>query len=113
MPDAHVERRIAPKLMEAVGRNTHLQVLSLSNSNVQKAQGVELAESLWRNTTLRVVNLEGNSLDSAAVRALALAVKDNDRCSIEFLRFSHQKQVGGAFGRPTEQAVGEMMEGNG
>lgn len=112
MPDAHVERRIAPRLMEAVGSNTHLRVLSLSSSNVQKAEGVQLAASLEKNTTLRVLNLEGNRLDSTAVRALALAVRDNRGCGIEQFRLQHQGQGGGSFGRPAEEAVGKMMQSN-
>jgi len=112
MPDGHVERRIAPRLMEAVGSNTHLRVLSLSSANVQKAQGVQLAESLRKNTTLRVVNLEGNRLDSMAVRALALAVADNPNCGIEHFRLQHQGQAGVSFGRPAEEAVGQMMQSN-
>jgi hypothetical protein len=112
MPDALTEPRIAPKLMQAVGSNTHMHTLSLTNSNVQKAQGVELAESLRRNTTLRVVNLEGNLLDSASVRELAFAIRDNPQTCIEHLRLSHQKQMGNAFGRPTEEAMGQMMGQN-
>jgi len=111
MPDAHLERRIAPKLMEAVGSNTHLRVLSLRSSNVQKAQGTQLAESLKKNTTLREVNLEGNWLDSDAVRQLALAVAENEGCGIEQFRLQHQDQ-GRSLGRPTEEAVGEMMTRN-
>jgi hypothetical protein len=112
MPDAHVEHRIAPKLMEAVRSNTHLRVLSLSRSNVQCAEGVQLAESLRKNTTLRVVNLEGNRLDSRAVCALALAVTDNHGCGIEHLGLQRQGQAGGSFGRPAEEAVGQMMKNN-
>lgn len=109
MPPAHLEPRIAPKLVDAMGRNTHIEVLTLSNSNLQKAQGVELAGSLRKNQTVKSVNLECNWLDSNAVRELAVAIKDNPESSIEHLRFSHQKQMGQFFGRPTEEAVGQMM----
>merc|ERR1712228_87947 len=54
----------------------------------------------------------GNWLDSTAVRELALAIRSNQRVRIEELRFSHQKQMGMFFGRPTEEAVGQMMEKN-
>lgn len=112
MPDALVDRRIAPKLMEAVGSNTHLRVLSLRSSNVQKAQGRELAESLKKNTTLRKVNLEGNWLDSDAVYELARAVTRNEGCGIEEFRLQHQGQVSSSFGTRTEEAVGLMMQSN-
>jgi len=112
MPPPHMEPRIAPKLVVAMARNTHMENLTLSNSNLQKASGVELAQSLRVNRTLKTVNLECNWLDSNAVRELALAIKDNPGCNIEHLRFSHQKQMGQFFGRPTEEAVGQMMNSN-
>mmetsp|Transcript_13287 Transcript_13287/g.23769 ORF Transcript_13287/g.23769 Transcript_13287/m.23769 type:complete len:643 (+) Transcript_13287:52-1980(+) len=112
MPPPHYEKRIAPKLMAAMGWNTHIQILSLSNSNVQKVQAIELAASLRKNRTLKTLNLECNSLDSNSVRELALALKDNPDY-IEHLQFSHQKQMmGGFFGRPTEEAVAQMMNSN-
>lgn len=112
MPDPHVEKRIAPKLMHAIARNTHLETLALSNSNVLRAQGGELGQSLTTNTSLKVLNLECNALDSAAVREIALGIKANPGCRLEVLRLSHQKQMGQFFGRPTEEAVGQMMEKN-
>jgi len=110
MPPGHLEKRIAPKLMSAMEKNTHIEVLSLSNSNMQRSQGIELAHSLRSNTTLRTLNLECNFLDSDSVRQIALGIKDNNGCGIEHLRFSHQKQMASFFGRPTEEAVGEMMQ---
>eukprot|EP00933_Yihiella_yeosuensis_P029951 TRINITY_DN23603_c0_g1_i1.p1 TRINITY_DN23603_c0_g1~~TRINITY_DN23603_c0_g1_i1.p1 ORF type:complete len:646 (+),score=116.84 TRINITY_DN23603_c0_g1_i1:112-2049(+) len=112
MPPPHAEPRIAPKLMAAMERNTHILDLSLSNSNMQKAQAVELAASLRKNETLRNLNLESNCLDSNAVREIALAVKDNPQCGLCDVRFCHQKQMGQFFGRPTEEAVGQMMQAN-
>ncbi|CAE7503427.1 TMOD2 [Symbiodinium natans] len=112
MPPPHVERRIAPKLMDAMARNTHLEKLTLSNSNLVKASGVQLAGALRSNSSLRTLNLESNWLDSNAVRELAVAVKESLNSKIECLRFSHQKQMGQFFGRPTEEAVGQMMQSN-
>lgn len=112
MPPPHLEERIAPKLMAAMKTNTHIEVLALANSNVQKVQGFELAAALRQNCTLRVLNLESNHLDSASTREIALAVRDNPECRLESIRFCHQKQMGQFFGRPTEEAVGQMMEKN-
>lgn len=112
MPPGHIEPRIAPKLVNAMARNTHIEILTLSNSNLQKAQGCELGTSLRQNTTVKSVNLESNWLDSNAVRELAVAIKENPDSVIEHLRFSHQKQMGQFFGRPTEEAVGQMMWSN-
>lgn len=112
MPPGHVEKRIAPKLVAAIATNTHLEVLSLSNSNLQRVQGVELASALRTNSTLLELNLECNWLDSTTVRELALAIHANPACQLEHFRVSHQKQMGQFFGRPTEEAIGEMMQHN-
>jgi hypothetical protein len=112
MPLPHIEKRIAPKLMAAMSWNTHIEVLSLSNANIQKTQGTELAAALRKNTTLRTLNLEANFLDSTAVRDIALAIKANSESCLEHLRLAHQKQIAQFFGRPTEEAVGQMMERN-
>mmetsp|Transcript_651 Transcript_651/g.1597 ORF Transcript_651/g.1597 Transcript_651/m.1597 type:complete len:647 (+) Transcript_651:56-1996(+) len=109
MPPGHIEPRIAPKLMAALAWNTHIEVLSLSNSSMQRAEVAEMSASLRRNTTLVTINLESNWLDSTAVRELALAIKDNREIPLEQFRVSHQKQMGRFFGRPTEEAIGQMM----
>ncbi len=41
-----VEKRIAPKLMEAMKTNTSIKALLIPNSNLHKQQGQELAEAL-------------------------------------------------------------------
>lgn len=112
MPHGHIEKRIAPKLMQAIGFNTFLEVVSLSNSNMQKIEAIELAHSLAQNQTLAELNLEGNCLDSNAVRELAMGIESNQGCRLEVFRVSHQKQMGQFFGRPTEEAMGTMMERN-
>merc|ERR1719330_2217594 len=112
MPPCHNEKRIAPKLMRAMATNTHLEVLSLSNSNLERAAGLMLAEALRQNGTLLELDLASNWLDSNTVRELALAIQSNPKCALEHFRVSPQKQMGQFFGRPTEQAVGEMMQTN-
>jgi len=112
MPPPHIEARIAPKLVQAMESNTHIESLSIANANLMKAQGHELAESLKANTTLRVLNLESNNLDSAAVRDIAEAIHKNASSKLETLRVSNQKQVGEFFGRPVEEAFGSLMEKN-
>eukprot|EP00403_Amphidinium_massartii_P019352 CAMPEP_0178415350 /NCGR_PEP_ID=MMETSP0689_2-20121128/23506_1 /TAXON_ID=160604 /ORGANISM="Amphidinium massartii, Strain CS-259" /LENGTH=496 /DNA_ID=CAMNT_0020036667 /DNA_START=75 /DNA_END=1566 /DNA_ORIENTATION=- len=111
MPPEHVETRIAPTC-EGDGDNTHMEVLSLNGSNLQKKQGNELAESLKRNTALRTLNLESNSLDSESVCNIALALRENSGCKVEALRVQHQRQVPKFFGRPTEEAMGRLMQEN-
>jgi len=40
MPEPHLEPRIAPKLVKAMEFNNHVEVLSLSNANVQTKQNL-------------------------------------------------------------------------
>jgi len=64
MPAPHDEPRIAPKLMEALMKNTHLTELSLFNSNFQGAEQARLlSRALQVNRTLEVLNLECNLLE--------------------------------------------------
>lgn len=109
MPEPHVEKRIAPKLMEALEYNKYIQVLCLANSNLQRTQGLELAEALRKNNVLRVLDIERNCLDSGAVREIAVAIGDNRCTCLEQLMVAHQKQAGKYFGRPTEEAVANMF----
>lgn len=110
MPLPHMEPRIAPKLMKAMGHNTVITSLLLAHSNLQKPQGHELAESLQKNSTLKILNIESNSLDSDAITACATALNANPGSKLEQWRFNNQQHLGNYFGRPVEQAVAELVE---
>jgi len=112
MPAPHLEGRIAPKLMKAMQTNSYIEVLSLSNANVQKSTALELAQALRQNCTVRTLNLEANCLDSNSIREIALSIRDNSATTLEQLRLQHQRQMGSVFGRPAEEAVGQMMQKN-
>jgi len=112
MPLPHIEPRIATKLMSALSWNSHIEVVSLSNSNLQNTSGFELANALEKNTALRNLNIESNFIDSSVVKNIALAIRSNRQSRIEELSVAHQKLVGKFFGRPTEEALGQMMQGN-
>merc|ERR1719487_3091416 len=94
MPYPYVEKRIAPKLMEALQTNTHIKSLILPNANMQKQQGHELAEALKVNTTLETLNVETNNLDSDSIRSMAEALDVNKDSLIEQWKFNYQKGVG-------------------
>merc|ERR1740117_1937666 len=83
MPAPHLEGRIAPKLMKAMQTNSYIEVLSLSNANVQKSTALELAQALRQNCTVRTLNLEANCLDSNSIRELALSITDNSATTLE------------------------------
>mmetsp|Transcript_91575 Transcript_91575/g.158504 ORF Transcript_91575/g.158504 Transcript_91575/m.158504 type:complete len:991 (-) Transcript_91575:157-3129(-) len=113
MPAPHLEPRIAPKLMQALATNSHIEKLLLANSNLHKQQGRQLAAALRSNCTLLTANLESNSLDSGAVIDLALAIKDcGSKSALEHLRLSCQRHMGPSFGRRAEEAVAQMMQQN-
>merc|ERR1719474_2329200 len=57
------EPLIKATLMKAIGTNTHIEVLSLVNSNLMRQQGIELAAVLRANGTIKMLNLEANCLD--------------------------------------------------
>jgi len=98
--------------MMAIGANTHIEVLSLVNSNLRRQQGIELAAALRANGTIKMINLEANYLDSQAVREIAEAITTNCGSKVEHLRVMRQKQAGDFFGRLTEEAFGNLMEKN-
>merc|ERR1712232_1013200 len=112
MPLPHEEQRVAPKLMKALETNTHIEFLSLTNSNLQKPQGHELAEALKKNCTLKSLNVENNCLDSHCLETIARAISTNSSGKLETLRVSHQAGMSNFYGRPVEMAFGEMMEKN-
>lgn len=112
MPPPHLEAKIAPKLMQAMKSNTHIEVLELANSNLMKPQGHELAEALVNNLTLKSVNIEANNLDSHALKDIVQSIAENKECCVEHLRMAQQKGMGAFFGRPVEEAMGQLMESN-
>jgi len=112
MPLAHMEPRIAPKLMKALAHNTRIKELHLNNSNLQRPQGLELAQSLLRNSSLEVLGIENNNLDSHGIMEITDAVRFAPHSALQQLRMNGQKCCGNHFGRPAEEAIGELMEAN-
>lgn len=90
MPMGEEEDRIVTKLMEAIGSNTHLEELQLSDSNLHGGQEAEaLASSLRRNRTLRRLNIECNFLQPEDLRQIFGALVQNTsleelKCSCQF-----------------------------
>jgi len=112
MPLGHLEPRIAPKLMEAIAQNTHLEKIVLNGSNLQKPEAALLGAALSKNTSLLELHLESNCLDAAALRELAVGIAANPESRLEVLRLANQKHMGQFAGRPTEQAIANMMKLN-
>jgi hypothetical protein len=112
MPPPHVEPRIAPKLMRALATNTQIASLNLTDSNLQAEQATQMAESLQANGTLKVLEMEGNHVHSEEIRQIATALTDNSTTVLETWRFANQVEQGTTFGRPTEEALGKMMQKN-
>ncbi|CAL1153451.1 unnamed protein product, partial [Cladocopium goreaui] len=96
----------------AMASNTHIHTLSLVNSNLHKAEGSVLAASLAQNNSVVHVNVENNCLDSASVKDFATCLLENPTSKLESLRFSQQKGTGNFFGRPVEEAFGQLLDKN-
>jgi len=112
MPLPHLEPRVAPKLMKALERNTYITNLQMSNSNLQKPEGHAMAAALLLNKSIEHLNVESNNIDSSSVRAMAISLKANEDTAIESFKFNNQKSIGEFFGRPVEEAVANLVEGN-
>lgn len=112
MPLPHVEERIAPKLMQALATNTHIENLLLSSSNMQKPSGPQMANALQKNTTLKVLNIESNNLDQESIRAMMVALQLNEKTVLNTFRFQNQRGLSTYFGRPVEEAMCELMRKN-
>jgi hypothetical protein len=113
MPPPHVVWHVAPKLMEAMATNTHIKVLILSQSNMQKPSGLQMAEALQTNTALEHLNIESNNLDQESIRAMVQALAVNNKTSIHTFRCQHQLGISSQFfGRPFEEALCDLMRTN-
>lgn len=89
MPAPEQEPRIMRTLVSALGGNTHLRRLQLSDSNLRgAAEAQRLAESLRVNRTLQVLNIESNALEPADLQCIIEALASN--CALEELRCCNQ-----------------------
>lgn len=112
MPLPHVEERIAPKLMEALATNTHIETLLLSGSNMQKPSGPKMALALQKNTTLKHLNIESNNLDQNSIREMMVNLELNTKTTLNTFRFQNQHGISNYFGRPVEEALCQLMRSN-
>mmetsp|Transcript_50611 Transcript_50611/g.114966 ORF Transcript_50611/g.114966 Transcript_50611/m.114966 type:complete len:596 (+) Transcript_50611:474-2261(+) len=112
MPDPASCSFIAPKLVDALKTNTHLEILLLQDSNLHKSSGLTLADSLEHNHSLRIVNVEQNKLDSEVARRIGETLLANQSCKITEIRLGNQRTGAEFFGRPVEEAFGELMNKN-
>lgn len=108
MPLPHFEPRIAPKLCQCLGKNTHIESLILTRSNLQKPQGPELAESMGKNHTIKTFDISLNALDSLNIKKVADQLLANDDSAIEVWRFGDQLNAGQFLGRPVEETVAQL-----
>jgi len=112
MPLPHEESRVAPKLMEALANNTHLEKLVLPGANMRVETGKELATALQTNTCLRFMNLESNHLDPQSLMDIADALRINPGVPLETWKFANQSGRGDNFGNQVEEKIAEMLEVN-
>lgn len=109
MPAPELEPRIMRTLVFALGGNTHLQRLQLSDSNLRGgAEARRLAESLRRNRTLRVLNIESNALEPADLQRIMQALESNR--TLEELRCCNQ--FADPAGRDVFEAAEKTLQAN-
>lgn len=110
MPAPEREPRIMRKLVTALGSNTHLEKLQLSDSNLRGAGEAQmLADSLRRNRTLRVLNIESNSLEPTDLQCIIQALASNQ--TLEELRCCNQ--FASPAGRDVFEATEDTLQANG
>ena len=77
MPLPHVEKRVAPKLVAAIGKNCYLEKLHLQNSMMQSGEVERLGDSIRVNKCLRELDIEQNFADIASLTSLAGSLEEN------------------------------------
>jgi len=110
MPTQKNEANVAPKLMQSLLHNTHLEALILDNSNLQSVDARILNEVIGNNTTLSVVSLDNNSVSTQCLADLAKALSDG-KSGVRVLQVYNQlSESQGA--DQVETAFLEMFEKN-
>lgn len=94
MPPPDLEPRIAPKLVAAMARNTHVMSLQVAACGLVDSQALQLAEALRENRTLQVLNVEGNSLQVGSIRALVQAIGRNAKLRLKCFHFGGRVHLG-------------------
>ncbi|XP_065335694.1 tropomodulin isoform X3 [Cloeon dipterum] len=96
------------QLFEALASNTHLEILSLTNTGLADRHTNLLADSLEKNSTLRVLNLETNFISPAGMVTLLKSLLTTK--SVEEFRGSNQRSQ--VLGNKIEMQITEIVEQN-
>ncbi|XP_058817068.1 tropomodulin isoform X4 [Topomyia yanbarensis] len=96
------------KLIEALQSNTHLEVLSLTNTGLTDRTALLLAAALERNHTLRVLNVETNFISPSVIVSLVRSLLT--QMSIEEFRASNQRSQ--VLGNKIEMEITDLVEKN-
>ncbi|XP_052128361.1 tropomodulin isoform X1 [Frankliniella occidentalis] len=95
-------------LFDALPENTHLEVLSLTNTGLTDRVASKLADALERNQTLRVLNIETNFISPPVVVKLVKALLKSR--TIEELRAANQRSQ--VLGNKIEMEITQLVEAN-
>jgi len=110
MPTQKNEPNVAPKLMQSLEHNNHLEALILDNSNLQSVDARILNEVIGNNRTLSVLSLDNNSVSTQSLVDLAHALADG-KSGVSILQVYNQlSESQGA--DLVEKAFLEMFEKN-
>lgn len=96
------------KLFDALVSNTHLEVLSLTNTNLTDRTALLLATAIERNHTLRVLNVETNFISPPVIVTLVKSLLT--QMTIEEFRASNQRSQ--VLGNKIEMEITDLVEKN-
>lgn len=90
-----------------------VDVEGIDQNFAEKLEAIEdLADMLEEPSKVKSYGDWNNCLDSASVKDFASHLLENPNSKLESLRFSQQKGTGNFFGRPVEEAFGQLLDKN-
>lgn len=96
------------QLFSALGDNTHLETLSLTNVGLNDRTALKLADAIEKNNTLRVLNVETNFISPVGIVHLVKSLL-NQKVIEEFRASNQRSQV---LGNKTEMEITKLIEQN-
>lgn len=93
IPTGEQEPRILPKLLRALGKNTHLKDLLLGNTGLRfsEANLADLSASLRGNSTLRRLDLQANYLEPNDLKVIFQSI--TQKSALQDLRVNFQASL--------------------
>ncbi|KAG0426223.1 hypothetical protein HPB47_026656 [Ixodes persulcatus] len=104
----NIRREDFKKLFEGLKKNTHLESLSLANTDLTDSLVKRLVEAVRQNKTLKSLNVESNYISGPTLKDLVAAT--NVTQTLEELRASNQRPM--ILGNKIEMEIARLVEKN-